>query len=218
MIAGVILAAGDSSRMGFPKQLAEYKGKTILETVVDTVTSNLDETVVVLGHENDTITEKLDFKESTILINENWEEGIVSSIRTALFYLSENNEIDSAMIFMADQPSVNNKIIDKLIKTKKKDDEVVISKYRYKLNYPIIVPKYFWSKLELLTYDNLLGEDDSLFKNFDLVDFFDSSEYKSKIVNFNFLEPTDYDEQKDFWEWENLFKKFVNLQKYFCTI
>ncbi len=120
MIAGVILAAGDSSRMGFPKQLAEYKGKTILETVVDTVTSNLDETVVVLGHENDTITEKLDFKESTILINENWEEGIVSSIRTALFYLSENNEIDSAMIFMADQPSVNNKIIDKLIKTSKK--------------------------------------------------------------------------------------------------
>jgi|TARA_X000001036_G_C20562484_1_gene759052 molybdenum cofactor cytidylyltransferase len=198
VIAGVILAAGDSSRMGFPKQLAEYKGKTILETVVDTVTSNLEETVVVLGHENDTITEKLDFKESTILINENWEEGIVSSIRTALFYLSENNEIDSAMIFMADQPSVNNKIIDKLIKTKKKDDEVVISKYRYKLNYPIIVPKYFWSKLELLTYDNLLGEDDSLFKNFDLVDFFDSSEYKSKIVNFNFLEPTDYDEQKDF--------------------
>ena len=198
MIAGVILAAGDSSRMGFPKQLAEYKGKTILETVVDTVTSNLEETVVVLGHENDTITEKLDFKESTILINENWEEGIVSSIRTALFYLSENNEIDSAMIFMADQPSVNNKIIDKLIKTKKNDDEVVISKYRYKLNYPIIVPKYFWSKLELLTYDNLLGEDDSLFKNFDLVDFFDSSEYKSKIVNFNFLEPTDYDEQKDF--------------------
>ena len=49
MIAGVILAAGDSSRMGFPKQLAEYKGKTILETVVDTVTSNLEETVGKLG-------------------------------------------------------------------------------------------------------------------------------------------------------------------------
>jgi len=198
MIAGVILAAGDSSRMGFPKQLAEYKEKTILETVVDTVTSKFNETVVVLGHENDTITEKLDFKDSTILINENWEEGIVSSIRTALFYLSENKEIESAMIFMADQPSVNNKIIDKLIKTNKKDDEVVISKYRYKMNYPIIVPRFFWSKLELLTYDNLLGEDDSLFKNFDLVDYFGSSEYKSRVVNFNFLEPIDYDEQKDF--------------------
>ena len=32
----------------------------------------------------------------------------------------------------------------------------------------------------------------------DLIDFFDSSEYKSKIANFNFLEPTDYDEQDDF--------------------
>ena len=141
MIAGVILAAGDSSRMGFPKQLAEYKGKTILETVVETVTSNLDETVVVLGHENDTITEKLDFKESTILINENWEEGIVSSIRTALFYLSENNEIDSAMIFMADQPSVNNKIIDKLIKTKKKDD--VFVKLKVSVQYKVVKEKVY---------------------------------------------------------------------------
>ena len=50
MIAGVILAAGDSSRMGFPKQLAEYKGKTILETVIDTVTTNFNETVVVVSY------------------------------------------------------------------------------------------------------------------------------------------------------------------------
>ena len=198
MIAGVILAAGDSSRMGFPKQLAEYKGKTILETVIDTVDENFSESLVVLGHENDTITEKLDFKESTILINENWEEGIVSSIRTALFYLSDNKEIHSVMIFMADQPSVNSKIIEKLVNIKNKEDEVVISKYRYKLNYPILIPRYFWSKLELITHDNLLGDDDSLYKNFDLIDFFDSSEYKSKIANFNFLEPTDYDEQDDF--------------------
>tara|TARA_Y100000741_G_scaffold106232_2_gene79368 strand:- start:1248 stop:1844 length:597 start_codon:yes stop_codon:yes gene_type:complete len=198
MIAGVILAAGDSSRMGFPKQLAEYKGKTILETVIDTVNKSFSETLVVLGHENDTITEKLDFKESTILINENWEEGIVSSIRTALFYLSDNKEIHSVMIFMADQPSVNSKIIEKLVNIKNKEDEVVISKYRYKLNYPILIPRYFWSKLELITHDNLLGDDDSLYKNFDLIDFFDSSEYKSKIANFNFLEPTDYDEQDDF--------------------
>ena len=173
MIAGVILAAGDSSRMGFPKQLAEYKGKTILETVIDTVNKNFSETLVVLGHENDTITEKLDFKESTILINENWEEGIVSSIRTALFYLSDNKEIHSVMIFMAYQPSVNSKIIEKLVNIKNKEDEVVISKYRYKLNYPILIPRYFWSKLELITHDNLLGEDDSLYKNFDLIDFFD---------------------------------------------
>ena len=63
MKAGVILAAGDSSRMGFPKQLAEYKGKTILDTVIDTVTKKFEETVVVLGHENEPLLalESLDY-------------------------------------------------------------------------------------------------------------------------------------------------------------
>ena len=40
--SAIILAAGDSSRMGFPKQLAEYKGKTILETVVETVAKYIE--------------------------------------------------------------------------------------------------------------------------------------------------------------------------------
>ena len=42
MKAAIILAAGESSRMGFPKQLAEYKGKTILETVVETVSNSIE--------------------------------------------------------------------------------------------------------------------------------------------------------------------------------
>ena len=103
MNSAIILAAGDSSRMGFPKQLAEYKGKTILQTVVDEVTKNLDDTIVVLGHENETLTDKIDFYNSTVIINENWQEGIISSIRTGLFHLSSNKQIDSAMIFMGFQ-------------------------------------------------------------------------------------------------------------------
>ena len=50
----------------------------------------------------------------------------------------------------------------------KLDDGGVINIGETKIIQTVIVPKYFWSKLELLTYDNLLGEDDSLFKNFDL--------------------------------------------------
>ena len=61
MNSAIILAAGDSSRMGFPKQLAEYKGKTILQTVVDEVTKNFEDTIVVLGHENETLTDKINF-------------------------------------------------------------------------------------------------------------------------------------------------------------
>ena len=197
MKAAIILAAGDSSRMGFPKQLAEYKGKTILETVVETVSNNIENTIVVLGHENETLTEKIDFKDSTILINESWEEGIISSIRTGLFYLSSDKNIEEALIFMGDQPAINSEVIKKLLSTKHDDDEVVAPQYRYEIGYPILIPRFFWSKLELITQDDIDG-DDSVFKNFELIDFFETSESKIKILNFNFLKPTDFDKQSDF--------------------
>ena len=197
MKAAIILAAGESSRMGFPKQLAEYKGKTILETVVETVSHSIENSIVVLGHENETLTEKIDFKNSTILINESWEEGIISSIRTGLFYLSSDKNIDGALIFMGDQPAINPEVIEKLLTTKHDDDEVLVPQYRYQKGYPILIPRFFWNKLELITQDDIDG-DDSVFKNFELIDFFETSESKMKILNFNFLKPTDFDKQSDF--------------------
>ena len=197
MKAAIILAAGESTRMGFPKQLAEYKGNTILETEVETVSSYIENTVVVLGHENETLTEKINFKNSTILINENWEEGIVSSIRTGLFYLNSAKNIDGVLIFMGDQPAINNDVIKKLLEVQHDEDEVVVPQYRYETGYPVLIPRFFWNKLELITQDDLDG-DDSVFKNFELIDYFETSETKIKILNFNFLKPTDYDEQSDF--------------------
>ena len=196
--AAIILAAGESLRMGFPKQLAEYKGSTILETTIETVSTFFEETVVVLGYENETITEKVDFKSAAILINENWEEGIISSIRTGLHHINHNKNYENVFIFLGDQPSVDRKVIEKLLETKHDFDEVMIPKYRYKFGYPVVVPKYFWNKLELITQDNTSDEIDSVFGEFDLINFFESSEFKTKSVNFNFLRPTDFDEQKDF--------------------
>ena len=94
MDAGVVLAAGDSTRMGFPKQLAEIKDKPLLELVIEKVNSNFQLSTVVLGYENELIEEKINFYNSNILINENWEEGIVSSIRTALFFYQEQKQIE----------------------------------------------------------------------------------------------------------------------------
>ena len=61
MNAAVILAAGDSSRMGFPKQLAEVKEKPLLQSVIDKVNDNFEHSSVVLGSENEVISEKIDF-------------------------------------------------------------------------------------------------------------------------------------------------------------
>ena len=59
MNAGVILAAGDSTRMGFPKQLAEIRDKPLLELIVEKVNNYFELSSVVLGFENETITEKI---------------------------------------------------------------------------------------------------------------------------------------------------------------
>ena len=93
MNAAVILAAGDSSRMGFPKQLAEVKEKPLLQLIIDKVNDNFEYSSVVLGSENEVISEKINFKNSNILVNENWPEGITSSIRTSLFFYQSQKAV-----------------------------------------------------------------------------------------------------------------------------
>ncbi len=198
MQAAVILAAGSSSRMGFPKQLAEVRDKPLLQAIIDKVNINFDNSSVVLGSESEIISEKIDFKNSHILINENWPEGITSSIRTALFFYQNQKEINDIIIFLGDQPEVEVEVIDGLKNDDHDGNKVLIPQYRYKLGFPILIPRMFWPKLELITEDDEIDEEKSVFQDFDLVDFLISSEIEIKKLNFNFLEPIDYDEEKDF--------------------
>ena len=198
MDAGVILAAGDSTRMGFPKQLAEIKDKPLLELVIQKVNSNFELSTVVLGYENELIQEKINFYNSNILINENWEEGIVSSIRTALFFYQEQKQIENLIFFLGDQPEVKDDVIFKLLNNESNNSKILIPQYRYKLGFPILIPRQFWSKLELLTQNDTDEFQISAYKDFNLIDYLISSEVKIEKINFNFLGPTDYDEEKDF--------------------
>ena len=198
MNAGVILAAGDSTRMGFPKQLAEVKDKPLLELVIEKVNSYFESSTVVLGSENEIIEEKINFYNSNILINENWEEGIVSSIRTALFFYQEQKQIENLVFFLGDQPEVRDEVILALQNNEVDNSKILIPQYRYKLGFPVLIPRPFWPKLELLTQDDPGEFEISAYKDFDLIDYFVSSEVKIEKLNFNFLGPTDYDEEKDF--------------------
>ena len=198
MDAGVILAAGDSTRMGFPKQLAEIKDKPLLELVIEKVNSNFELSTVVLGYENELIQEKINFYNSNILINAKWEEGIVSSIRTALFFYQEQKQIENLIFFLGDQPEVKDEVIFKLLNNESNNSKILIPQYRYKLGFPILIPRQFWSKLELLTQNDTDEFQISAYKDFNLIDYLISSEVKIEKINFNFLGPTDYDEEKDF--------------------
>ena len=166
--------------------------------MIEKVNSYFESSTVVLGFENEIIEEKINFYNSNILINENWEEGIVSSIRTALFFYQEQKQIENLVFFLGDQPEVRDEVIIALQNNEMDNSKILILQYRYKLGFPVLVPRPFWSKLELLTQDDPGEFEISAYKDFDLIDYFVSSEVKIEKLNFNFLGPTDYDEEKDF--------------------
>ena len=103
-----------------------------------------------------------------------------------------------AALFLGDQPEVESEVIDTLKNDLHDSSKVLVPQYRYKLGFPILIPRLFWPKLELITEDDEIDEEKSVFQDFDLVDFLISSEIEIKKLNFNFLEPIDYDEEKDF--------------------
>ena len=194
MNAGVILAAGEGTRMGFPKQIAEYKGETLVKQVNELVNSFFDKAIVVLGYESDLILDSTDFGKSEILINENWNEGIGSSLRTAIMYLENFKEFDNLFLFLADQPDVNRKVVDKLITSSDGTRDVLVPQYRYRIGYPICIPKNYWDKLSLLG-TNAEFEIDQ--ETLDPLSYIKISDISIKKLWFQYLNPIDIDEEKD---------------------
>ena len=86
----LILAAGSSSRMGKPKQLLAFDGTTLLEHVVKIArNSKLHPVVVVLGANEELIKNSLDVSQLIVVTNENWQEGMASSIVKGITFIKE---------------------------------------------------------------------------------------------------------------------------------
>lgn len=113
-IGGLLLAAGGSSRLGQPKQLLEFEGKTLLRRAAGTlVSSKCDPVVVVLGAETDKSLAELNGLAVNTCINEKWQTGMSSSIKAGLQkLLTIEPELAAVMITLCDQPHVTAHHID----------------------------------------------------------------------------------------------------------
>ena len=102
----VILAAGSSSRLGFPKQNFEVNDKSLLQNVIqEAQKTSVPEIVVVLGANAETIQAKTNFGETNFVINPNWQSGLSSSIICGLDYLLEKEpNLDYVVFLVCDQP------------------------------------------------------------------------------------------------------------------
>src|SRR5437899_1914623 len=108
MIAGILLAAGESRRMGFPKPLLPYQGATFLDHLLGVLQGQVDPLVLVEG------AVKLPRSpEVTVVTNYNWPAGQLSSLQCGLRALPAT--ADAALVALVDHPCIDRELVARLI-------------------------------------------------------------------------------------------------------
>lgn len=132
-------AAGMSTRMGSPKQLLPFGGKTVLQTVVDTLLeANLDGILVVLGHRADAVRESLAERPVSFYLNHDYRNGMFSTILCGLSALEKS--ADAALIALGDQPNVRASVVRKVAAAYQNGSRgIVVPVYRGKRGHPALV-------------------------------------------------------------------------------
>lgn len=114
-IAAIILAAGESRRMGSPKPLLPFGERSFLEHLIgEFAASQSSPIMVVLGHEYEHVRRMVPFGQATPVINQEYKKGMLSSIRAGLKAL-DTYAIDGALVCPVDHPKVDRRVIDRLI-------------------------------------------------------------------------------------------------------
>ncbi len=116
-IAAILLAAGESARLGRPKQLLPFRGRTLLRHAAETaLRSSCEEVFVVLGAAGESVRPQLDGLPVQVVLNAEWREGMGTSIRCGLrAALHEPRPLDGALMLLADQPLVTAEHLSRMV-------------------------------------------------------------------------------------------------------
>lgn len=150
MLAVAILAAGESRRMGTPKALLPYRGKTFVEHLIEvTRHPRVGITRVVLGAGAADIQQKLNVDPDFIVLNEDWARGQLSSIQTAIRSLPAETT-EGLILCPVDHPLISAQLVAQLIlQFDSSGKQIVLPTYQGRRGHPAI----FRESL----YDELLG-------------------------------------------------------------
>ena len=103
-VAGLVLAAGGSSRLGEAKQLLPYRGRTLLDAALDVARAcEFDQLLVALGGSAAVIRTSVDLSGFFVVHNSDFSSGCGSSIRAGIRYV----DADAVVLLLGDQPGIS---------------------------------------------------------------------------------------------------------------
>jgi molybdenum cofactor cytidylyltransferase len=151
-IWAIVLAAGESRRMGSPKMILPWEGMTIIERVLENVlASYVENVVVVLGSHKEQILEVIEKFPVMHCYNSNYKDGMLSSVKCGLEYLPAG--FRAAMVFLGDQPMVETSVINKMIESYfDSGNGILVPVFENQRGHPLMADKKY--------RDEIIGLDD----------------------------------------------------------
>ena len=147
MLAAIILAGGASRRMGTPKALLPYEGRTFLEHLLQvTEHPRIGVRRVVLGAGAQGIVESISLLAQEIIVNDQWEKGQLSSLHAALRSLPPGT--DGMLVSLIDHPLISRGLVHDLIERfYSSRAPIVLPVYKLRRGHPVIFSAALYDEL-----------------------------------------------------------------------
>ncbi len=151
VIWAVVLAAGESKRMGRPKQVLPYGTSTILETVLNSVlASPVDGTLVVLGAAEDKVAPLLAKLPVETIVNTDFRSGMLSSVQCGIRALPASAR--AALIFLGDQPAIAPETAGRVIAAHRASDRgLVLPVHAGRGGHPLLIDLKYRAEIDGLS-------------------------------------------------------------------
>lgn len=154
VVSVIVLAAGTSSRLGRPKQLADLEGRPLLQHVVDAaLAAPVDEVVVVLGHAAREVATAVPARgRARHAVNPDFAEGQSTSLRAGLRAVDAGAR--AVVILLGDQPGVRPEAIAAVVRSwRERPAPVHQASYQGRPGHPTLIGRALWPELEALRGD-----------------------------------------------------------------
>lgn len=148
MLAAVILAAGESSRMGSPKALLTYQGRPFLEHLLEvTRHPSVGLTRVVLGANAEDIGKHLRLDSTAVVVNPEWQRGQLSSVQAAVRSLPAGGT-DGILLCLVDHPLITATLVGELVeKFYASGKLIVLPTFKTRRGHPVIFSSRLYEEL-----------------------------------------------------------------------